>query len=230
MIAAPDFLEVLEGKIRFNFHRSQLRAWDSDKRVVVICAGNQSGKTVSGPPWLHREIKRCGPGDYLVVAPTFKLLNKKALPQFLQLFETLLKLGRYNKSEHVFNVSPEGEEKLFGSKQDTPTVIFFGYAEDPESLESATAKAAWLDEAGQRKFKLASWQAILRRLGIHEGRVLITTTPYDLDWLKTKLYDPWKAGSELIDWINFESKDNPTFPITEWNRAKADLPARIRKS
>lgn len=224
MTTAPDFLQVIGGKVRFNLHRNQLRAWDSKRRFVVVCAGNQSGKTVTGPPWLHREIKTCGPGDYLVVAPTYKLLNKKALPQFLQLFETLLKLGRYNKSEHVFNVSPEGEEKLFGSRQDTPTVIFFGYAEDPESLESATAKAAWLDEAGQRKFKLASWQAILRRLGIHEGRVLITTTPYDLGWLKAKLYDLWRSGSELVEWVNFESKDNPTFPLSEWNRAKADLP------
>ena len=225
MKPALDFLDVHDGMVDFNFHKNQLRAWDSERRFVVICAGNQSGKTVSGPPWLHREIILKGPGDYLVVAPTYKLLNKKALPQFLQLFESLLKLGKYNKSEHVFNVSPEGEEKLFGSRQEVPTVIFFGYAEDPESLESATAKAAWLDEAGQRKFKLASWQAILRRLGIHEGRVLITTTPYDLGWLKAKLYDLWRSGSELVEWVNFESRDNPTFPLSEWNRAKADLPA-----
>ena len=42
--------------------------------------------------------------------------------------------------------------------------MYFGHANDPDSLESATAKAAWLDEAAQNKFKLDSWEAILRRL------------------------------------------------------------------
>lgn len=226
MIPAPAFIEPLPtGGVRFRFHRSQAKAMKSEARFVCVVAGNQSGKTCIGPPWLYREIKRRGPGDYLVVSPTYKLLSKKALPEFLRLFETALDLGRYNKTDHVFLISKKGEIELFGEVQDTPTVIFFGYAEDPESLESATAKAAWLDEAGQRKFKLGSWQAILRRLGIHEGRILITTTPYDLGWLKTKLYDPWKSGEPLIEWINFESRDNPLFPTTEWERAKRDLPA-----
>jgi hypothetical protein len=193
-------------------------------RIIAIIAGNQSGKTASGPPWLWREIKKCGPGDYLVVTPTYKLLDKKALPEFKRLFEKILKLGKYHEGKNIFKVSKAGEVALFGSEQETPTVVFFGYAEDPESLESATAKAAWLDEAGQRKFKLGSWQAILRRLGIHEGRILLTTTPYDMGWLKTKIYDEWKAGNPLIEVISFESRDNPMFPKREWERAKADLP------
>jgi hypothetical protein len=169
-------------------------------------------------------MKEKGPGDYLVVAPTYKLLARKALPEFLRLFEKFLGLGRYNKTDHEFRVSPEGEIKLWGERQDEPTRVFFGYADDPESLEAATAKAAWLDEAGQRKFKLGSWQAILRRLSIHEGRVLITTTPYDFGWLKQKIYDPWEAGDESIEFVTFESRDNPVFPISEWERARRDLP------
>ncbi len=63
---------------------------------------------------------------------------------------------------------------MFGSKYDPniPSRILFGYATDPESLESATAKAAVLDEAGQKKFKVGAWQAILRRLALHQGRAL----------------------------------------------------------
>jgi hypothetical protein len=34
------------------------------------------------------------------------------------------------------------------------------------------------------------FEAVLRRLSIHMGRVLLTTTPYDLGWIKQKLYDP----------------------------------------
>lgn len=219
------FMEISDaGVLRFNFHRWQAKAMKSVRRLIAIVAGTQAGKTVVGPAWLHREITRRGPGDYLVVSPTYKLLDKKALPEFKRLFQDLLRLGNYRSSDKVFVVSKGGEVKLFGAEQDEPTQIFFGYAEDPESLESATAKAAWLDEAGQRKFKLGSWEAILRRLSIHEGRCLITTTPYDLGWLKQKLYDPWKAGGEDIEFIRFESIANPMFPRAEWERAKRDLP------
>ncbi len=212
------------GVLRFNFHRWQARAMKSVRRFIAIVAGTQSGKTCTGPAWLHREITLRGPGDYLVVSPTYKLLDKKALPEFKRLFQDLLGLGHYKSGEKVFVVSKGGEVKLFGSEQSELTQIFFGYAEDPESLESATAKAAWLDEAGQRKFKLGSWEAILRRLSLHEGRCLITTTPYDLGWLKQKLYDPWKAGNEDIEFVRFESRANPMFPEAEWDRAKRDLP------
>ena len=219
------FIEITDaGVLRFNFHKDQGRAMTSLKRFIAIIAGAQSGKTCVGPAWLHREIILRGPGDYLVVAPTFKLLDKKALPEFKRLFQDLLVLGNYRSSDKIFTVSKGGEVKLFGAEQDVPTQIFFGYAEDPESLESATAKGAWLDEAGQKKFKLGSWEAILRRLSLHEGRCLLTTTPYDLGWLKQKLYDPWKAGNDEIEVVRFESRANPMFPIKEWDRAKSDLP------
>lgn len=197
---------------------------EATARFIAIVAGTQSGKTVCGPAWLYREMKTRGPGDYLVVAPNYPLLQMKALPEFQRLFELILKLGKYHKSEHIFTLSPDGEIKIWQEPQDEPTRVFFGYAAKPESLEAATAKAAWLDEAGQKNFKLASWEAILRRLSIHEGRALITTTPYDLGWLKQKLYDPWKAGDTSIELVSFESQDNPAFPSREWERAKADLP------
>lgn len=221
------FAQVGEGgKLRFSFHPGQMRAWESSKRIVAIIAGTQSGKSVFGPIWLWREIKEQGPGDYIVAAPTYKILNLKALPSFLWLFETTLYLGKYHTGNHTFTVSPAGEVKLFGSRQTQKTQIFFGYAEDPDSLESATAKAAWLDEAGQKKFKLGSWEAILRRLSIHEGRILITTTLYNLGWLVQKIWKPWQANpnNTLIDVIRFESRENPAFPAKEWERAKRDLP------
>ncbi len=64
----------------------------------------------------------------------------------------------------------------------------------------------------------------MRRLSIHQGRVLVTTTPYDLGWLKQKLYDPWRQGRKDIDVISFASIMNPTFPHEEFERARRDLP------
>lgn len=227
-----DFLEVDDsGRLEVNLHRGQAKAWRSKKRFVSVIAGTQSGKTCFGPIWLKRELKRCGPGDYLVVSPTYKLLLRKALPEFQRMFDrekdAYVPVGTLNKSDWVFNVDDAGERRLFGSTQDADTKIFFGSADDPDSLESATAKAAWLDEAGQRKFKLGSWEAILRRLGLHEGRALITTTPYNLGWLKKKIWDPWEEADRDhpdIDVVRFRSVDNPVFPRSEWERAKRDLP------
>jgi hypothetical protein len=66
------------------------------------------------------------------------------------LFEKQLKLGEYQGHPvRKFTFSEGGSRYLFGENwvPDQETVIFFGHAQDPESLESATAKAAWLDEA-----------------------------------------------------------------------------------
>lgn len=214
-----------DGRLRLHMHRGQWRAWQSTARFVVVLAGTQSGKTSWGPHWLYREIQLRGPGDYLVVTPTFPLLELKALPEFKQLFEGWLRLGTYTGSPaRQFVFSSDGARRTFGYVPDGPTRVLFGYAADPESLESATAKAAWLDEAGQKKFKLGSWEAIQRRLSINEGRALITTTPYDLGWLKQKLWDRWKAGDPHIDVVRFDSTENPNFPQDEFERVRGELP------
>lgn len=214
-----------DGQLYFDFHIGQEKAIDSEARFVAIIAGAQSGKTILGPVWLWNEIKKRGPGDYIVASPTYPLLSKKALPAFLDLFEKKLKLGRYFPSSKQFRFSREGSRITFGQYVDDETIIFFGHAQDPESLESATAKAAWLDEAGQRKFKLASWEAIQRRLALHRGRAFITTTPYDLGWLKKQIYDRWKSGDKDYEVINFRSTMNPAFSIEEYRRAKRTLPS-----
>ncbi len=178
------------------------------------------------PHWLYREIQNKGPGDYIVATPTYPLLGIKALPEFRRVFEDYLFLGRYIGSPtHHFTFSQFGEKKTFGNYgRDYRTNVFFGHASDPESLEAATAKAACLDEAGQKNFKLGSWEAIQRRLSIHQGRALITTTIYNLGWLKSQIWDRWRAGDEDIDVINFSSIANPRFPREEFERARRKLP------
>jgi len=221
-------------KITFTPHSGQWDAWNATERFIAVIAGTQSGKTAFGPHWLLKEIRQNGPGDYLVVTPTYQLLAKKALPEFLRLFQRWNNLGEYNQTTKQFVFSEYGCRKIFGDHDpDKPTVVWFGYATDPESLESATIKAAWLDEAGQKKFKLESWQAILRRLSLSQGRVLITTTPYDLGWLKQQIFDRFaRRGKDTeqpgdCDYrvVRFDSTENPQFPMEEFQRAKNDLPA-----
>jgi hypothetical protein len=221
-----------KGKRRlvYNLHEGQRDALLSEKRVVAMIAGTQGGKTSFGPLWLLGEIKKMGQGDYIVATPTYKLLKLKALPEFLKLFEHFHGLGHYIKSEDTFVFSKRGSKRMFGKRgdfnPDEETRVIFGHASNPESLESATAKGVWCDEAGQKQFRLDSYEALMRRLSIHQGRMLITTTPYNLGWLKSEIYDVWiNAGKDhsYIDVIQFESTRNPSFPEDEIKRAKDSM-------
>lgn len=91
-------------------------------------------------------------------------------------------------------------------------------------LESASAKAALFDECGQDKVSLNSWEAILRRLSLSQGRVLGGTTPFNLGWLKTQIFDRWRAGDADYQVIQFKSIMNPSFPRAEYERARRTLP------
>ena len=215
--------------VRWHLHRGQRRAMKSRKRFVLVLAGWQSGKTEIGPPWLYREMIQKGPGDYLVASPTYPLMMKKVLPVFIRLFERTLNLGHFVAGKNIFTFSDEGCKRLWGQVPDEPARVLFGHAGDPESLESATIKAAWLDEAGQKGFRLGSYEAVLGRLSIHEGRVLLTSRPYDLGWMKQLLWDPWEAAGRDhrdIDVVHFRSIDNPAFSRQEYNRAKESMPPR----
>lgn len=224
-----------DGRHHLNFHPGQLKAWNSTSRIIMILSGAQGGKTALGPFWMAREIQRCGPGDYLIASPTFQLMSATLFPKFLKLFKSECRWGEFtgrgNNYRQRFVISPYGERCLFGKVQDTQTQIFFGHAGQPESLESMTAKAIWLDEAGQKSFRIDSWYAINRRTHIQRARILISTTPYGLGWLKDLVFEPWrKAKAEGsvhpdIDVIQFKSTENPAFPKEEYERAKLSMPA-----
>ena len=211
----PVYRELIDGELHLNFHPGQSKAWQSQRRFIAMQAGTQGGKTVFGTDWTYREIKTCGDGDYLAVTATFPLLELKMLPEFLNLFDNILHLGTYrvtNTGTRVFE---------FHNKK---TRVIFGSATHPESLESAEAKAAWLDEAGQKQFRRDTWEAIQRRLSINQGRVLFTTTLYGLGWFKTEVYDRWEAGDPDYDVVMFDSTENPAFPKEEFERVRGRLP------
>ncbi len=216
-----------ESGIRYNFHRGQRRAWHSKKRIILVLAGVRSGKTTFGPIWLYREMQRCGPGDYLVAAPTYPLIDKAAGPEIKHIFGRIFQIGTMRTAPWQFTISDEAAKEMWDDESGRPSRIIMGHADDPESLAAMTGKAAWLDEAGQKRFKQESFEEVQRRLSIDEGRLLLTTTVYNLGWLKSLIYDPWIASGKnhpYIDVVQFTSLMNPAFPREEWDRAKATLP------
>ena len=224
---------VRRGKMHLNLHPGQQKAWDSTKKRIFVFGGTQGGKTAFAPLWLWREIQMCGAGTYLAVTASFDLLKLKMLRELLKLFVETLHIGRFYKSTRILEIcNPAGEFVADPGKDEMYARIILRSAqagsksgkEGASGLESATANAAWLDEAGLPTFTLQAYDAVKRRLLLSEGRILCTTSLYGFSWLKTEVYDRWKRGDQNIDVISFKSIENPVFPRKSWIEAKQTLP------
>jgi hypothetical protein len=210
-----ELLHVQNGKLTINLHPGQTRAWESKRRFVFIIAGTQSGKTSFMPVLLDREIKERGEGDYLAVTATYDLMKLKFLPEMQRYFVDLFG-WQWSASDRA--LVREYKPRMF-------TRIIMRSADAEGGLESASAKAALFDECGQDGVKVNAWEAILRRLSLSRGRVLAGTTPYNLGWLKTQIFDKWRGGDPDIQVVQFKSTMNPSFPVEEYERARRTLPA-----
>lgn len=170
MTMPPPFSEVIDGKLVVHFHPGQQQAWYCTKRFPVVVAGTQGGKTCFGPHWLYREMVQRGPGDYGIITATFPLLNLKLLPECLDLFQHKLHLGVYRDSDKLFECK--------GGPLDKARIIF-GSATNPESIESATMLAAWLDECLAPETMIATEGGCLSIRQIVEERLAIRVWSYD---------------------------------------------------
>lgn len=228
------------------FHLAQEMTWDSPYRITLMSAGTQGGKTSFGPWWLQREIYSMrGLGDYIAVTSSFDLFKLKMLPAMLTVFEGILGVGRYWGGDRVIELR-DPKTGDFWAKRATDQMwgrIILRSADALGGLESATAKGAWLDECGQDRFTFNAYKAIRRRVALHRGRILMTSTLYGLGWLTYQIIDPAIADGktrieqigeseiELTDCperdvrvVQFDSILNPAFPMQEYEEARQLLP------
>jgi hypothetical protein len=214
VLATPELYQINKQTLRFTLHPGQAKAWRSKSRFTFVIAGTQSGKTSFVPIWIDREIREQGHGDYLAATATYDLFKLKFLPEMRHYFVSMMGWHE-DKVDRVF--WKEYKPGLFDR-------IILRSASSEGGLESATVKAAVLDECGQDDFRVGAWEAVQRRLSLSQGRVLGTTTPYNLGWLKQQVYDRWRAGDADYRVIQFASIMNPAFPRAEYDRAKLTLP------
>lgn len=211
-------LDRAAGVLDVNLHEGQRRTWDSLRRFVFMIAGKQSGKTIYGPVWLFRVIQMMGAGDYLAISATYDLFKLKLLPALKQFFIHDLGVARYWAGDRILELRDPatGEfgatfghehEKMWGR-------IILRSADSEEGLQSASAKAAWMDEPGL--YDQNVWKDVRGRLALAQGPALGTTTPYDLGWLKQQIYDLWLRGDPEIDVIQFSSRLSPFFSEEEY--------------
>lgn len=220
--------KIENGKLILDQHLGQSQGWESLRRFIFILAGTQSGKTSWLGWWLWREILNTaspqGDNDYLATTASYDLFKLKFLPEIRTVFEHILRIGRYWSGERIIELK-DPAKGFWAKRVDDPMYgrIILRSAASPSGLESATAKAAIMDEAGQDEYTLETWEAVLRRLSLHQGRVCAATTLYNLGWIKSEIYDAWKNGDKDIDVIQFASVQNPAFPKAEFERARSKM-------
>lgn len=217
--------QVADHTVTLNLHSGQRKAWDSTARFVFMIAGTQSGKT-SFLPWpFLREIQEIGAGDYIAATASYDLFKLKMLPALLDIFEGL-DIGRYWRGDKIIELRDPATGKFKAKYADDPmwARIILRSAESKGGLESASINAALLDEAGQDSFTLETWRAVRRRLSLSRGRVFAGTTLYNLGWLKQQIMDKAEKGEVDADIIQFDSTENPEFPVEEFEEARAEMP------
>lgn len=204
---------------QLSLHPAQSRVMASSARFIGCVAGIRGGKTTVGAIWLlslidrDREAGRLG--DYLICAPTNKILDQSTLPKFKEFFPG--DWGVWKEQKSYFEL----KWKRPGS--DEPCRIFVRSMDEPDSIEGMDCLGAWMDEVG--KMKQQAWINVQGRLSVKEGRCILTTTPYSVNWFYSDVFrrkdDP---DYEVITWA---SAENPVFPKAEFERAKKTLPKAI---
>jgi len=197
--------------MRIKLHYYQHRAWHSPKRVVVCAAGIQSGKTHIGPLWLWRLICRNKlKGNYILCAPTYKMLQQASLPKLLSF---LKQFGTYKQSAGEFHV--RGGE----------AIIYVRSLDNPEAMEGIPdVMGVWLDEGGM--ISKYAWENVEGRAARLQAPILVTTTPYALNWLFQMYEDVRRKLRDDVEFIIWKSKDSPYFPEEEYERQKRILDPR----
>lgn len=197
-------------KKEVQFHKKQFEAFSFKTQFGAAVAGVQSGKTFLGCYWAANNINTIK-GDGLIGAPTYKILQQSTLQKFFQEFPQYRQF--YKKQESVIDIPRE---------DGTVKHIFLRSFDRPYGVEGITLHWAWLDEAGQ--MPEMAWTVIKSRVSTTAGRILITTTPYNMGWLFQKFYLPWKEKEDnRLSVFTWKSYENPFFSKEHYDAEKKAL-------
>ena len=198
---------------KFNCHsKKQEQLIFSDHKITAAITGIQWAKTTSGAWWMKRKMfeNQGDDNNFIVTAPTYKILNQSTLPAFLKVMDGF---GEYKSGPAEFHLDGGG-------------ICYMRTGTDPDSIVGITnVRAVWGDEAG--KYSLYFWENIQGRASFKDAPIMLTSTPYAMNWFYKEILKPFKSGARKdIFVIQAKSCDNPYFPLTEYERRKSTMDPR----
>ena len=167
---------------------------------ILMSAGTGGGKTAFGILLSYFMMgvvhKQYGvPGKMIIMGPDYKRLEGIIGEEFRYWFGDVFGLGDW-----------QGQPRLWFRVHEEPyngTVFYFRNASDPHSIEGIHAHFVWCDEIGfytpQTKITEKSYRVMLDRLRRNKGKLLMTTTPYKANWVKTKIVRQGRILKFVVD-------------------------------
>lgn len=195
----------------YGFQTSVLR---SRYPVTLAATGIQAGKTTVGALWLKQLMHQfTDPLDnFIVVAPTYKILSQSTLPPILRYFDGY---AEYHRQDAVL--------EMYGGGR-----CYFRTGTDPDSIVGITnVRGIYGDEAGL--YSLYFWENIQARAAFKNAPVLLTTSPYTLNWVYKELIRPKQKDRSArpdVLYLKARSIDNPHFPKEYYERMRETMDPR----
>jgi|TARA_Y100000296_G_C5177296_1_gene260854 phage terminase large subunit-like protein len=208
----------LQERIRWTPHNPQKEILTGIKRFTVICAGTRFGKSQL---CAYLALKKLfNPGTHIwIVSPTYDLSKKvfEHLNTFLgNGFPEDLKRGRIKIQRAAGKLSVR--HVRFQSWVECKS------AEFPTGLLGEELDLVIMDECSRMKGEVYN-SYISQRLTSRKGSALFISTPFGQNWF----YQQHIQNKDAEDGVSFHftSKNNPYFPIDEWEREKKRLPMDV---
>lgn len=189
---------------------SKKALYEKSIKYLGFIAGTGTGKTYLMPRLLYAMMNQQKGEEWIVSAPSIQMLKNNPIAYTARFFKSIgIDFWKsFNKSEMVY-------ESDLGK-------IHFISAETPDRMQGIHAAGIFGDEAGL--YKISWWLTAVQRVAFKRGKILLFTTPYSLNWLKTEFYDRWIQSDSRFFVINPRSIDNPYYPIEEYENARLKLP------
>jgi PBSX family phage terminase large subunit len=135
-------------------------------------------------------------------------MEQSVMPAFLSIMDGV---GIYHKVSAKFEINGGG-------------TVWFRTATEPDSIVGITnVYAIWADEAG--KLSKYFWDNIQGRSAFKNCPIMLTSTPYTMNWLLKEVERPAKKGRDDIHLVKAASNENPYFSKDEFERRKQTMSA-----
>lgn len=149
--------------------QEQLAFHHSMQRIRFLRGGVGGGKTIAGAAEAILLAARNPGCDGLIVAPHWSTLQRVTLREFKRLLPSSLLQGEMKQERYL--------ELINGAR------IYYGSADQPETLEGSNLAWAWGDEA--RYWRKEAWNILIARVRDPRAKrlgIVITSTP-SMGWL-----------------------------------------------
>ncbi len=186
---------------------------DFKSSVLAAIAGTGGGKTILIYWWLHSRMEAYPGNTWGLAEPSYPMLAKIILtssdPGRPSLEQYLRMVGHhpdYHAVDHILHTD-HGK-------------VYLGSADNPDSMQGAALRGYALDEPGL--MQLLAYQTALQRVSMMQGQVMLASTPYNLGWLKSEVFE--RNGTNGIHVERWRSIDRPGFPRESYEAMKLKLP------